>query len=241
MHSGGRRLEGTWSSPSEPGEPWKLHLSGPMATVGFKQLWVDGQRAVRAREPELGSFFQYVGLLAANPGRGFIYRGYNSTSEQTLSALEGNEQGLEIVVYASWMAARRNVESINATSRSVVLTAGARISLEPYANSGSRFYVENFAAACDSAGEWFLDTADGGSTLLWHPRKAGEDPRTLEFVAPYIEGELLLLDGAVEVTVEGQSFQHVRLRPKAIFCEPIDLISQLKLDCCAHDGWWRAG
>lgn len=88
----------------------------------------------------------------------------------------------------------------------MVLTHGARINLEPYANSGSRFYVENFAAACDTAGEWFLDT--NTATLLWQPRNPGEDPRSLEFIAPYIEGELLLLDGAVGVTVEGQSFQH---------------------------------
>ena len=87
------------------------------------------------------------------------------------------------------------------------LAHDARILLEPYANSGSRYYAENFAAACDSAGEWFLNTAN--STLLWQPRFPGEDPRTLEFIAPVLQGELLLLDGARGVASTCPTLQKV--------------------------------
>ena len=74
-----------------------------------------------------------------------------------------------------------------------LFSAGAAIAIEPYANSGSRYYAENFAAACDSPGEWYHDLA--ASILLWQPRHAAEDPHGLEFVAPIVAGDLLLLDG----------------------------------------------
>jgi hypothetical protein len=205
VHSGGRHLEGVWTAPSLPGAPWQLKLSGP--TVNFNQLWVSGQRATRAREPELGHFYQYVAKLPPpNTGSGFVYQN-NSAEARILGELQGHEhEGLEVIVYASWMAARRNVKAINAATNSVVLTSGARISIEPYANSGSRFYLENFRSACDTRGEWYLDTQL--RTLLWQPRHEGEDPRTLTFIAPHITGELLLLDGAQGVAIEGQSFRH---------------------------------
>jgi hypothetical protein len=63
VHSGGRQLSETWAQPSSPGAPWRVSLAAPMSSVRFKQLWVGGERAVRAREPELGSFYRFLGLL----------------------------------------------------------------------------------------------------------------------------------------------------------------------------------
>lgn len=65
-----------------------------MSGVAFKQLWVGGERGVRAREPELGSFYQYVGLLPTDPGSGFTWRGENSSCDKVLSALEVGTQAI---------------------------------------------------------------------------------------------------------------------------------------------------
>lgn len=76
----------------------------------------------------------------------------------------------------------------------MLLRAPARIEIDPYANSGSRFYVENFREACDHAGEWFLDASVGA--LYYQPRHAGEDPNDLVFEAPVgVAGDLLVLNG----------------------------------------------
>ena len=92
VHSGGRALQGTWTPPREPGSPWALKLSGAMATTPFNQLWVNGERATRAREPELGSFFQYVGLLPPpNTGAGCVLWGrpeHFSESQKTKPRLD---------------------------------------------------------------------------------------------------------------------------------------------------------
>ena len=188
VHSGGRVLNGTWSAPAKPGAPWTMAL--PAQTPRFNQLFVSGERATRAREPEWGSYFQMEAELPApHTGKGFVYRGHDLTP----LVGQGGADGAELVVYNSWQASRRNIAAVNASSRSVLLTAGAAIAIEPYANSGSRYYAENFAAACDSPGEWYHDLA--ASTLLWQPRHAAEDPHSLEFVAPIVAGDLLLLDG----------------------------------------------
>jgi parallel beta-helix repeat protein len=203
VHTGGRALAGTWKPPAKAGAPWTLAL--PENTPRFNQLFVSGQRAMRAREPEWGSFFQMKAKLPAPlAGEGFVYRGDDLAS---LAGARLGADGAELVIYDSWKASRRNIRALNTSDSSVVLTAGCSISIEPYANSGSRYYAENFAAACDSAGEWYQDL--GSSTLLWQPRHEGEDPRTLEFIAPHLSGDLLRLDGARDVTMEGQSFMHI--------------------------------
>lgn len=201
VHSGGRRLTGTWQPPAKAGAPWTLAL--PAGTPRFNQLFVSGQRAMRAREPEFGSFFQMdAKLQPPHANSGFKYR------NSDLAALVGTEgsDGSELVVYDSWKASRRNILKVNASDKSVLLTSDCAITIEPYANSGSRYYAENFEAACDSPNEWYFDVKR--STLHYQPRNAAEQPNALEFIAPHISGDLLKLDGARMVTVEMQSFMY---------------------------------
>jgi hypothetical protein len=200
-HSGGHILNGTWKAPAEHGAPWVLKIEQKMAR--FNQLFVGGERAIRAREPEIGSFYQMQAQLPPpNTGVGFVWK------DADLAQLAGNEgvDGAELIIYDSWMAGRRNVKSVEVEDKTVLLTAGARISIEPYTNSGSRYYAENYAAACDSPGEWYWDIK--ANSLLWQPRSDGEDPRMLQFIAPTIAGDLLLLNNTKAVTIHSQTFEH---------------------------------
>ena len=129
VHSGGRVLNGTWSAPAKPGGPWTMAL--PAQTPRFNQLFVSGERATRAREPEWGTYYQMEAELPApHTGKGFIYRGHD------LAPLvgQGGADGAELVVYNSWQASRRNIAAVNASSRSVLLTSDAAIAIEPYAS-----------------------------------------------------------------------------------------------------------
>ena len=198
--SGGRVLGGIWVPPVLAGAPWTLQLAD---ATPFNQLWVGGSRAVRAREPEVGSYYLMQRQLPAPQpaGHGFVALAEDVAAVSRSAALAKGE--VEAVVYDSWMASRRQVKSVsNAT---VLLTAPARIEIEPHANSGSRYYLENFAEACDSPGEWFLDRVAGW--LLYQPRP-GEDPRSLVFEAPVLSGDLLQIE-ASDVTLSDLSVELV--------------------------------
>ena len=70
----------------------------------FNQLWGNGSRLVRAREPELGSFFlMQAQLPAPRTGSGFVAK----PADVAPLASVTREEGAEAVVYDSWMAARR--------------------------------------------------------------------------------------------------------------------------------------
>eukprot|EP00041_Stephanoeca_diplocostata_P038006 m.1468317 g.1468317 ORF g.1468317 m.1468317 type:complete len:809 (+) comp25139_c0_seq13:1209-3635(+) len=219
--SGFQRLQGRWMPPpkreatapeqlqlSAPAGAWSLRLapekkSGPFHT--FNSLFANGQRLVRAREPELGSFYRMeADLPPPRNGHGFVATG---DDVRVLSA-STDLNAAEAVVYSSWMTSRRNIETITEypaygenNSAMVLLRAPARIEIDPYANSGSRYYLENYREACDEAGEWFLDAT--GGVLYFQPRHAGEDPNQLVFEAPSgVAGDLLVLNGTSDVTFE---------------------------------------
>ena len=200
--SGGRRLAGEWHPPKLAGSPWKLQITAPTLDADFHQLFVSGKRAIRAREPEIGGYFRMEAALdGADSEQGFVYEG--SDLDGLVAALDRPTLP-EVVVFTSWQAGRRTIRSVNATSRTLLLEHPTPISIDPYANSGSRYYVENFEAACDSPGEWWL----GGHTLLWQPRTPDEDPRTLEFEASVLAGPLVLLNGSSHVAVANLTLQH---------------------------------
>ena len=109
VHSGGQVLSGEWSMPATPGAPWVLTLAPVFTTGSFNQLWVGGKRAVRAREPEYGSFFHIDSQATPpNTGRGFVWQG------NEVHKLVENESvdGAEAVIYDSWVARRRNIASV---------------------------------------------------------------------------------------------------------------------------------
>ena len=205
IHSGGARLSGEWQR--EVGGAWSLRLDKPFP---FNQLWVDGKRAVRAREPEQGGYYRMaVALPSPLSELGFVAEpadlrglaGYNRSGQNSSDVVP------ELVIFSSWQANRRHPSAVLAHNSTVLLASPASIDVDPYANSGSRYYFENYREACDSAGEWFYDGARG--ELLWQPRSPDEPhPSKLTFEAPRLTGPLLRLENTTRVTVANLSFEH---------------------------------
>ena len=145
--SAGRRLSGQWSAPAAAGQPWMLRVEGLGAGATFNQLFVDGSRAIRARQPDAGGYFRMEAQLdGAYSEAGFVYEG--SDLDELAGALHANATAAEAVIFTSWQAARRTVRTVIAANRTLLLESAASIDIDPYANSGSRYYVENFAAVC---------------------------------------------------------------------------------------------
>ncbi len=148
VFSGGRTITSWQPDPDRPGV-WKTRVADPDQEEGsawrFEQLWVNQQRAVRARTPNDWHFHQLAGDVV----------------EDCL------------------------------------------------------FFFENFLAALDAPGEWFLDR-DGW--LYYYPR-AGENMATAQVVAPRLD-RFVVVQGNEEdpgqwvahLRFEGLTFRHAEFR-----------------------------
>ena len=63
-----------------------------------------------------------------------------------------------MIIFDSWLNSRRLLKSINTTDQSFIRNNECRIEINPYSNSGSRYYLENSSQFIDAPNEWYLDT-----------------------------------------------------------------------------------
>lgn len=198
--SGGRRITGWRQGPAEI---WTAEV--PEAKSGrwcFRQLFVNGRRARRARSPNDG-YFRVVGLVDPKPdapwNKGvdrFRFRASDIDAYHDLNHVE-------VVVFHSWNTSRVRIASVD-KAQAIVSFTGPTI-FRPLAwDPEQRYYVENARELLDSPGEWYLDRETG--VLSYWPL-AGEDLRTAEVVAPVLT-ELVRLDGDPDA---GRFVDHVRL------------------------------
>ena len=169
--TGGRQVTG-WRAGADG--VWSTVI--PQAKAGqwrFEQLWVNGRRATRARTPN--QFYHY---MARKTGRG-IDPLTGQEADLSSRAITGRGDDLAAVfrlpreqladvtavVYHSWEMSRHRIAAADAAANLLVTTAGAPW---PFFQWGpdQRYHLENFRAALDAPGEWFLDR-DG--TLSYHP------------------------------------------------------------------------
>lgn len=194
--SGGRRIAGWTPVPGSP-NLWSAQI--PEVRDGrwfFRQLFINGRRVQRARTPNHG-FFQIDGdYLADNPIR-FKYRNADLRKGMV------TESDVEVVGLQKWIDFRQPLIAIDETTRTVTLAG----SIAPHTReANARYYVENSTDALDSPGEWRLDRALGIVTYWPEP---GENLQTSEVIAPFIESELIRLEGDLATR---QPVQHVVLR-----------------------------
>ena len=197
----GRRITG-WQVG--PGGRWKA----PATVDNFRQLYVNGVRANRAR----GGPLPGAKLVGAD--------GYTTTDVQM--ATWGNPSDIELCYHVVWTHSRCKVKGITRQGDHAVLTM-----LQPYFmlarnKEGVRVklpsYVENALELLDEPGEWYLDRT--ARTVHYIPRR-GEDMKTAQVVAPALE-KLLELRGTLDrpvhhIRFEGITFAEATwLRPSRI-------------------------
>ncbi len=183
----------------------------------FEQLWVNGRRAVRARSPN--KFYYYI---LAKLDRG-VDPATKQVADLTNRAFRARPENIEplrtvpqermsdvtLVTYHSWETSRSRLAGVDPAAGTVVVTAGVPWGFA-YWGANCRYHLENFRAALDEPGEWFLDR-DG--TLSYLPRP-DEDLSTATVIAPVLE-QFVRIAGEPDagkfvehVTVKGLSFQH---------------------------------
>ncbi len=207
--SGGRVI-GPWKATSDGN--WTAEI--PQVADGqwtFRQLFVDGRRAVRARGPNEGWF--RVEKVGPDRRTSFQYASGDLSSY-------GGLENVELVFLHDWSLSRVPIASIDEATRR--LTAAPQIggssswAVMDWFEKQPRYFLENAAELLDSAGEWFLDVKTG---VITYKPLAGERLDQVEIVAP-VAHQLLVVQGdpatgrtVRNVHFRGLTFEHAAWRP----------------------------
>ncbi|MCF6311919.1 MAG: right-handed parallel beta-helix repeat-containing protein [Verrucomicrobiales bacterium] len=197
--SGGRPITG-WTINAEG--LWQTSI--PEVAKGswnFEQLWVNGKRAVRARQPN--RFFHYLKSVREKPIKDQPGKPKNQARQfldvhpKDISSLAGmSEKSLrriQVLAYHKWDNTRRFLDSANTTKGTLVIS-GPKMKSHNLLTHNTGYILENYRAALDQAGEWFLNIDSG--KLLYHPHP-GEDLKTAQIIAP-VADKLLIISGDLE-------------------------------------------
>lgn len=210
--SGGRKIagfvagaDGVWTAHVDPA--WR-----------FDALWVNGERATRARTPDVG-YFEAVsaatvplpGLKLNSPLASSAINVAPDAAAQFAGLSADEIRDANVIVYHSWQTSRHRLAGVDAAAGTLQFTGPARwgfFSSEPY----HRLHFENYRAALDAPGEWFL-ARDG--TLSYIPR-ADEKIESAEVIAPVADRWLVLRgDADREQRVEHLRFEGLRFAYQA--------------------------
>jgi len=200
--SGGVRID-NWLEVG--GGIYKAFYGGPM----FRQLYVNGVRATRARSPNktdevnFGPYYWYKGWEAE--GRRVRV---NASEIQTWAGI----QDIEMVIKHHWNQARYRIDRFEIKGdQAWVYFREPEMSTEPWQKGccpgwadKQPFHFENSIDLLDVPGEWFFDVSS--AEVYYHPLE-GESMKNAVVVAP-VQNSLLNIDGASHLSFEGLIFEH---------------------------------
>ena len=197
----------------------------------FRQLWVNGRKAVRARNVPATTadgtdpFEQMPRILSVDKARETIYVPRSAILNSQFSIL--NSQFPELVLHEMWCIANLRVKDIRIEGDSAAITFHNPEShihfmhpwpspmVTPDGKHNSAFFLTNARELLDEPGEWFLDTE---SRKLYYMPRHDEDMLTADVEAPALE-TLLRVEGTpdnpvTDVSLEGLTFSHATwMRP----------------------------
>jgi hypothetical protein len=186
---------------------WKRLNKGPLWVADvrqhFRQLWVDNQKAVRAKDHSGDSMSR---ILSWN----------HETEQCWIPTPNVQAVGMEMFIHQWWAIAVLRIKSMEVHGDSTLLSfyqPESRIQSEhpwpaPWISKesgNSAFYLSNALPLLDEPGEWYL----GGGKLYYWPRK---NETLNSVIAPVLE-TLVNIKGTIDhpvsyVFFKGISFQH---------------------------------
>ena len=217
--SGGRRITG-WKKGA--GEIWTAEL--PEVRAGewyFRQLFVNGNRAIRARTPNAGDKVSWWRIDSSTANKdnppaenasitvkvsGSI-KAYRNVSDVELVYMENNDDG------------RKRLGSTDEQAQTITLALPNRWNPKVFGtewtlsipSAGKPCYLENALEMLDQPGEWYLDRQTG---VLHYWPLPGEVLAKADAVAPVLQRTMLAVIGTpgrpvVNLHFEGLQVQHV--------------------------------
>ena len=184
----------------------------------FRQMWVNGKKAVRARD--VADFDDMYRIKSLDKAKETIY-----VPAAAVKKIIGARYA-EMVLHEMWCVANLRIKDIKVQGDSAAVTFHQPEShvhfMHPWPSPmvttdghNSAFYLTNAKELLDTEGEWYLDIKT--SKLYYIPRK-GEDMGNAEVIVPAVE-TLLKVEGTPDcpvkdVTFDGVTFSHATwLRP----------------------------
>jgi len=182
------------------GRVWEADLpaSGD-GILGFRQLWVNGTKAIRARDVNKDDDMPRI--LSIDKKQQAIYI-------PATRALPADPGHMEMIIHQMWAIAILRIKTIERTGDRYKLTffePESHIEFEhPWPapvldsthklNGSSAYYLANALEFLDEPGEWYEDRQKG--KLYYWPRK-GEDMNTAAVRAPALT-QLVILQGTID-------------------------------------------
>ncbi len=197
--SGGRRLEG-WQKGGQA--IWQA----PMGNDDFRQLYVGGEKAPRARFPNAGQYFNLTSWDEKN--RAILL------PQATMQDWRDFDE-VEIHIQMVWSVAIMRLESFSQVENGLELTVTNPerdlVFKRQYPRKlpNQSFHFENAREFINMPGEWSLNRSDGFCYYLPRP---GEDMNTVEVIIPHLE-TLFSIQGTLDEPVrhlrfKGLTFKH---------------------------------
>ena len=144
---------------------WKARIP-EVAETGwyFEQLYVNGKRAIRAKSPNKG--FYYLKDVAET----FVDKGKGRTADLAVQKFKLFQEGIKevsafsandfedavVTLYHKWDNTRKRITGFNPDSMAIY-TVGQGMKPWNIPDRKTRYTIENFKAALDTCGEWYLD------------------------------------------------------------------------------------
>lgn len=163
--SGGRTLTG-WTLFDEEKNIYRAEV-GDLQT---RQLYVNGQRAIRTRGDE------------NPPGWRKTDAGYIAPDESMASWR--NPSNIEIVAFWEWKSFRCGIESIEGRTVTMQQPCWANANVHKEFPINLPMWIENAYELLDSEREWYLDISEG---YLYYKPAADENMSDAEVIAPVLE------------------------------------------------------
>jgi hypothetical protein len=205
--------------------------SASNVTTPFRQLYVNGVKAIRARSPNLGA----NGAFAFNRLTGSDNTAQNIQIAASEVGSWNNLTKVEMHVMTGWGDNTLRLASVSTSGGTASLKIQSPESgivfVRPFPHLGGQFggftkhvyYFENALEFLDQAGEWYLDEAKG---VLYYKPRSGEDMTNATVVAPMLETVMSVQgtstsDQAGYIWFQGITFAHSTfMRPsQSGFCD----------------------
>ena len=197
--SGGAQIEGwekgkkgLWVAevPQVHGQPWI-----------FRELFIDGKRAQRARHPDQG--YLRVARVGEDHRTNFFFNPGDFP-------LPENTGEVELVLLHDWSITRVPIREINGEKNQLfamdsIGTKGLAFFTLDHWEPHPRYFLENSPAFLDQPFEWYLDSR---RAMLYLKLPDGMNPGEMEIIAPRTD-HLLVMEGTEENRIRNISFDGI--------------------------------
>lgn len=198
--SGGFEIKG-WEKRSDG--LWSVRID--LQKIGnndFRELFIDGQRAIRARQPDTG-FFR-VAEVGKDRRTNFRYNDKDFT-------LPENPSEVELVLLHDWSISRISLSGIDTVKH--VITAKDSIGAKciDFFNidnweKNPRYFLENSMAFLNNEREWYFDKKEG---LLYLKLSENASPVNMKVIIPSLANNLLRIAGTETKKIKNIHFENI--------------------------------